>query len=45
MGRLSVSGDGVEGKQAEGRVEATKHGMPGRVSSYPFRLSCKLDMG
>lgn len=42
MDRLSVSGDGVEGKQAEGRVEATK---PGRVSSYPFWLSCKLDMG
>ena len=35
-GRISVSGDGVEGKQAEGRVEAEKHGIPGRVSTSPF---------
>lgn len=42
MSRLSVSGNDDEGKQAEGRVEASK---PGRVSSYPFWLSYKLDMG
>lgn len=32
MVRLSVHGDRVEGNQAEGRVKATKHGMPGRGS-------------
>lgn len=32
MVRLSVHGDRVEGNQAERRVKATKHDMPGRDS-------------